>query len=88
MEYQYPLDMDWSTEDIVHVIAFYEAVEKVYEKGIARTDFMDKYRRFKQIVPSIAEEKRIGKNFEDVSGYSIYRAVQAAKKAAEDRVKL
>lgn len=79
MEYQYPIDIDWTTEEIVDVIAFFEAVEKVYEKGLERDTFMMKYRRFKEIVPSIAEEKRICKEFEEESGYSSYRAVQAAK---------
>ena len=89
MEYQYPIDMDWSTEEIVNVIAFFEAVESVYENGCERSVFMDTYRTFKSIVPGIAEEKRIGKEFEEVSGYSLYRAVQAAKKAQDgEKVKL
>ena len=46
-DYQYPLDLDWSTDEIV--------------------------------VPSIGEERRLGRDFEDLSGYSLYRTVQAAK---------
>lgn len=89
MEYQYPIDIDWSTEEIVDVIAFFEAVERVYENGLNRDEFMAKYRRFKEIVPSIAGEKKVDKEFEEVSGYSSYRAVQAAKKAeAGTKVKL
>ena len=34
MEYQYPLDYDWSNEEMVAVVKFYEAIEKVYEKGV------------------------------------------------------
>ncbi|MGM9923305.1 MAG: UPF0223 family protein [Bacillus sp. (in: firmicutes)] len=81
MDYQYPIDLDWSTEEIVDVISFFEAVERVYEKGMERDEFMAKYRRFKEIVPSIAGEKKLDKEFQEVSGYSTYRAVQAAKKA-------
>ena len=89
MEYQYPLDLEWSTEEIVDVISFYEAVENVYEKGIEREAFMEKYRRFKEIVPSIAGEKKIDKEFEEVSGYSTYKAIKAAKAAtAGDKIKL
>ncbi|MED2513331.1 UPF0223 family protein, partial [Bacillus thuringiensis] len=33
MEYQYPLDYDWSNEEMVIIVKFYEAIEKAYEKG-------------------------------------------------------
>lgn len=89
MDYQYPIDIDWSTEEIVDVIAFFEAVEQVYEKGLEKERFMEKYRRFKEIVPSISQEKKVCKEFEEESGYSSYRAVQAAKgSSAGDKVKL
>ncbi len=32
MEYQYPLDYDWSNEEMVTMVKFYEAIEKAYEK--------------------------------------------------------
>jgi len=89
MEYQYPIDIDWSTEEIVDVIAFFEAVEQAYEKGIERDLFMARYRRFKEIVPSIAGEKTICKEFEEESGYSSYQVIKAAKVGASgDRIKL
>lgn len=40
---------------------------------------MEKYRKFKQIVPSIGEEKKIFREFEEVSGYSAYHAVKKMK---------
>lgn len=82
MEYQYPIDYHWSTDEIVDVIKFYEAVEKAYEKGIDRDELMNIYRRFKEIVPSKAEEKTICGEFEEISGYSSYRAIKKAKEAA------
>ena len=36
MEYQYPIDYEWSTEEIIDVIHFFEAVEVVYDKGMER----------------------------------------------------
>jgi uncharacterized protein YktA (UPF0223 family) len=36
LEYQYPIDYHWTTDEIVDVIKFYEAVERAYEKGIDR----------------------------------------------------
>lgn len=82
MEYQYPIDYHWSTDEIVDVIKFYEAIEKAYEKGIDRDELMNIYRRFKEIVPSKAEEKTICGEFEEISGYSSYRAIKKAKETA------
>ncbi len=82
MEYQYPLSMDWSTEEIIDVVKFYEAVEKAYEKSIERDEFMSQYKRFKEIVPGKAEEKTIDKEFQEMSGYSIYRTQKRAREAA------
>jgi uncharacterized protein YktA (UPF0223 family) len=79
MEYQYPFSMDWTTEEVVDVIQFYEAVENAYEKGIQKEEFIKKYRRFKEIVPGKAEEKKFGNEFEKASGYSAYQAVKKMK---------
>lgn len=88
MEYSYPLLHDWSTVEMVEVIAFYEAVEKAYETGISREQLLAAYRSFKQIVPSMAEEKKLLKEFEQVSGYSSYRVVKAAKEGKDgDNIK-
>jgi uncharacterized protein YktA (UPF0223 family) len=84
VEYQYPIDYHWSTDEIVDVIKFFEAIEKAYEKGINREEIMNAYRRFKEIVPSKAEEKTICGEFEEMSGYSSYRAIKKAKDASPD----
>lgn len=81
MEYQYPIDYHWTTDEIVDVIKFYEAIERAYEKGIERDELMDIYRRFKEIVPGKAQEKTLCGEFEDVSGYSSYRTIKKAKTA-------
>lgn len=79
MEYQYPIDYTWSTDEIVDVVHFFECIEKAYEKGIDRDILLQAYRRFKEIVPSKAEEKTIFNEFEDVSGYAAFQAVKALK---------
>ncbi|MBS2968811.1 UPF0223 family protein [Metabacillus sp. KIGAM252] len=89
MDYQYPLAADWSTEEIIDAVQFFENVEKAYEQGISREDFMNSYRRFKEIVPSKAEEKSLCDEFEEVSGYSSYRTVKKAKASEDgDRIKM
>lgn len=79
MDYNYPLSHHWSTEEIIDVVEFFQAVEKAYEAHIERADFMDAYKKFKKVVPSIAEEKTIFKEFEEASGFNSYRVVKRAK---------
>lgn len=83
-EYQYPMDEDWSTEEAIDVISFFQAVELAYEKGVKRDVLMSAYRRFKEIVPGKAEEKKLCSQFEEVSDYSPYRVVKKAKELTED----
>ncbi|MBS4217894.1 UPF0223 family protein [Bacillus sp. FJAT-49711] len=81
MEYQYPFSLDWKTDEIVDVVHFYQAIEKAHETGIEKTELMNKYRRFKEIVTSKAEEKKFDKEFEEVSGYSSYKTIKKAKES-------
>ena len=86
MDYNYPLDYTWSTEDIIDVMSLYNAVEKAYEEGISKTDFLNAYRKFKNVVGTKREEKQIDKEFQDVSGYSIYKVFKASQE--NDWIKL
>mgnify|MGYP001406873502 FL=1 len=79
MDYNYPLDYTWSTKDIIDVMSLYNAVEKAYEEGISKTDFLNAYRKFKNVVGTKSEEKQIDKEFQDVSGYSIYKVFKASQ---------
>ncbi|WP_421384372.1 UPF0223 family protein [Bacillus salacetis] len=88
MEYQYPFSLDWSTDEVIDVVAFFQSVEKAYEKGIEREKLMSAYRRFKEIVPGKADEKRICNEFEESSGYSSYRAVKKLKESDREIIKM
>jgi uncharacterized protein YktA (UPF0223 family) len=81
MNYSYPFSYDWSTQEIIDVIKFFEAIETVYEKGMEREKLMNIYRRFKEIVPSKSEEKKLCDEFEQASGYSSYHVMKKAKEA-------
>lgn len=86
MEYTYPFSLDWSTEEIVDVVQFFEAIEKAYENGIKREDLMNRYRRFKEIVPSIAEEKTYFREFEKESGYVSFTIIKKMKEQSDNAV--
>ncbi len=85
--YSYPLDLDWTHQEMSTVIALWNAVEDAYERGIETELFIKRYKDFKTIVKSIGEEKRLGKEFESVSGYSLYRVVQMSKNTSK-RIKM
>ena len=86
MEYSYPLSTDWTTEEMVDVVHFFEVVETAYEKGVKREIVMERYKRFKQVVPSQAEEKTICRDFEQASSYVPYRVVKLAKELADGQI--
>ncbi|MFL4358060.1 UPF0223 family protein [Streptococcus uberis] len=77
--YNYPLDINWSTDEITSVLHFLNQVEKAYESKADANQLLESYRVFKEIVTSKSQEKQIDREFEKSSGYSTYRAVQKAK---------
>jgi len=89
MEYQYPLDQAWSTEEIIDVIDYFQKIEKAYENGVERDEFLAAYRRFKEIVPGKAQERKICDEFEEVSGFSSYLTLKVVKeKKSGEKVKM
>ena len=78
MSYQYPISHDWKTDEIVDVIKFFGCVEKAYEGGVERDSLINDYKRFKEIVPSKSEEKKICGEFEETTGYSSYKIIKKA----------
>ena len=86
MDYSYPFSIDWSTDEIIDVVAFFEGIEMAYEKGIKRQDLLARYRRFKEIVPSIAEEKTYFREFEEESGYASFPAIKVMKTKSDDEI--
>lgn len=85
--YSYPLDFSWSTEEMTTVLSFFSQVEAFYESKVAREDFLAAYRAFKQVVPQKMQEKQLDRDFEKVSGYSIYRAVKEVTSSERKFVK-
>jgi uncharacterized protein YktA (UPF0223 family) len=79
MDFSYPISYEWSTDEIVDVIALYEAVELAYDKGVERDYLMKLYRRFKEIVPGKADERNLANEYEELSGFSVYRTIKKAK---------
>ena len=87
-QYSYPLDLSWSTEELASVLSFFNDIEAAYETQVDSKKLLESYKVFKSVVPSKSEEKRLGREFESVSGYSFYRSVQLAKEKGEGKISL
>ncbi|WP_298826505.1 UPF0223 family protein [uncultured Planococcus sp.] len=86
MDYSYPFSIEWSTEEIIDVVSFFEGIEMAYEKGINRQDLLTRYRKFKQVVPAISEEKTYFREFEDESGYASFPVIKEMKAGTGDEI--
>lgn len=85
MEYQYPIDVDWTQEEMVDVISFFNAIESYYESSVERETLMERYRAFKKVVPGKADEKNIFSEFKASSGYDSYLVMKKAKNETEQK---
>lgn len=86
--YQYPLDFDWTKDEMIRVTTFYQLVEDAYEHGVDRDNLLAAYRGFKQVVPDKATEKQLGREFEAASGYSLYTVVKAAREGGQQKIRV
>ncbi|HEY0221845.1 UPF0223 family protein [Lactovum miscens] len=77
--YQYPLSLSWTPEEMAIVIAFLNQVENYYEAKVDEKKFLLAYQAFKKVVPSIGQEKQLDREFEQVSGYSSYQAIKGVR---------
>lgn len=88
MGYQYPIDETWTKEEVIDVVNFFRLVEQGYEKNVKRDELMMLYKRFKQIVPSKSEEKKLFSTFETASGYSSYHLIKEARESNERVIRM
>lgn len=87
--YSYPLDPSWSTAEIVTVVKMLRCVEDAYETGVSRQQVLSSYRKFKEVVPTKAGEKQLGRQFAKSSGgYQLYDVIKAANNTSAKRIKL
>ncbi|KZE38280.1 hypothetical protein AV656_05000 [Bhargavaea cecembensis] len=84
--YSYPLRTDWTTDEIIDAVKFFEAVEKAYESGIRRGELMNAYRKFKEIEPSKSGEKKLFAEFEEASGYAAYPVIKKLKDLPDEAI--
>lgn len=79
MESKLPISLDWSTEEVVDVIQFFEMIEKAHHSQVDREKLLAHYRRFKEIVPSKSEEKQLFKQYDEELGLSCFHIIKKAR---------
>lgn len=47
--YNYPLDLSWSTTEMTEVLSFFNQVEKFYESKVEKELFLESYAAFKKL---------------------------------------
>lgn len=78
--YSYPIDYDlYTPKEVVKLVEFYALVEDANEGKLKKELLIKNYREFRKILNSISMEKQIDKEFEKLSGYSIYKTIQKYK---------
>jgi uncharacterized protein YktA (UPF0223 family) len=85
-EYSYPLDPDWTTEEIVKVVEFFEAVETGHVEGVTAGELRKHYKNFKSVVPSKSGEKTLFREFKARSGYEPFTLTRQLKDAEDEDV--
>lgn len=74
--YSYDIDYDiFTTEEIIKIINFYNLTIKYTKHKVKYDDFINSYNEYRNIINSIAMEKRYNKSFYEKTGISIYHLV-------------
>jgi uncharacterized protein YktA (UPF0223 family) len=80
--YTYPIDYDlFTAEEVSSIIEFLSLIEDANEKKVKVDPIVlsQKHKDFRAIINSISMEKKMDRDFEKVSGYSIYKTIKKFK---------
>lgn len=86
--YPIPLDLSWSTTEMVAVTQLVDAVFAAHETGIDREALLAKARAYRQILPTKSEQKQFERQIEQETGISIYQTIKAAEQTTKKQVKI
>ncbi|ADG41379.1 UPF0223 family protein [Leuconostoc kimchii] len=85
--YTLPIESNWTVEDIVTVSNLIDGVLAVYETGISKRILLERFDQFREVMPAKSEQKQFDRDFEQQTGYSIYKTMQLAQKTIRDKVR-
>lgn len=62
MEYQYPLDLDWTNEEMMQVIQFFNKIENYYESSVKGEDVKKLIKNLKTLYQAKLKKNKSLKN--------------------------
>ena len=75
--YTYPIDFELYTEkEAVILVEFLALIEDANEGKVAKDKLIKKYKQFRSVINSVSTEKQMDRDFEKISGYSIYKTIR------------
>ncbi len=75
--YSYPIDFElYSAEEAIVLVEFLALIEDANEGKLNSQKLIKKYQEFRKIINSISAEKQLEREFEKLSGYSIYQTIK------------
>lgn len=75
-KYSYDIDYDiFTTEEIIKIINFYNLVVRYTKRKVSYQDLITSYNEYRNIINSIALEKKYNKSFFEKTGISIYNII-------------
>lgn len=78
--YTYPIDYElFTSEEVAKIIEFLSLIEDANERRVDPIVLSKKHQDFRKIINSVSMEKQIDRDFEKVSGFSIYKTLKKYK---------
>lgn len=75
--YTYPIDFElYSKKEAIILIEFLSLIEDANERKVDKTLLSKKHKEFRSIINSVSTEKQLDREFEKISGYSIYKTIK------------
>ena len=75
--YTYPIDFNLYTEkEAVVLVEFLALIEDANEGKVDKDKLVKMYKKYRNIVNSVSTEKQMARDFEKISGYSIYNTIK------------
>ncbi|MCP0886464.1 UPF0223 family protein [Ligilactobacillus sp. WILCCON 0076] len=84
----YPLLPEWTTEEIIKVSNFYAMVEKANTSSVLKQEFINQYKDYCKVVPAIMTRKQLDRQFEEATGFSIYKTTKAIEMCPDTKFKV
>lgn len=75
--YTYPIDFDIYTErEAIILVEFLALIEDANEGKVIPGKLKKLHKKYRSIINSVSTEKQMARDFEEISGYSIFKTLK------------